>query len=181
MRAATACLSLGLALLTACQGKTDHPAPSVAPANADADNAGKPADSDRPPPSATAGPGILPEAEPAAVADSSPVDTRIVDVKLSDKGDSTKLTGTMTDQFNPRDGVFMSIHTEGTAGKYTLSSKWLTPTGDTLTEYSQAIATANPTDTIFSLSKPDGWAKGQYKVELSINGKPLRTVPFTVH
>jgi hypothetical protein len=74
----------------------------------------------------------------------------------------------------------MSIHTQGTASKYTLSSKWLTPSGDTLTEYSQVIATAGQTDTVFSLSKPDGWPKGRYQVELSINGKLLRTVPFTV-
>jgi len=86
----------------------------------------------------------------------------------------------MTSQFKPTDGVFMSIRTQGTAPKYTLSSKWLTPSGETLTEYSQTLNTAGTNDTIFSLSKPDGWAKGEYKVELSINGKLLKTVPFTV-
>ena len=74
----------------------------------------------------------------------------------------------------------MAISTQGTAAKYSLSAKWLAPSGETLSEYSQEITTAGPTDTIFSLSKPDGWAKGQYKVELSINGKLQRTVPFTI-
>jgi hypothetical protein len=67
----------------------------------------------------------------------------------------------------------MSI-TQETAGKYILPSTWLTPlkSGD--------HQGAGPADTIFSLCKPDGWQKGQHKVELSINGKLSRTVPFTV-
>ena len=125
-------------------------------------------------------PGSPVDFAPKIVTDTTPVDTQVVDVKLSDNGDGKTLTGTLTDQFKPSDGVFLSIRTRGTADKYTLSSKWLTPTGETLTEYSQQIATAGPTDTIFSLSKPDGWKPGKYQVELSINGKLMKTVPFTV-
>ncbi len=117
---------------------------------------------------------------PPPVADTTPVDTSILDVQLSDNGDGKRLTGITTDRFKSTDGVFLSIRTKGTANKYTLSSKWLDPSGKTLTEYSQIISTAGQTDTVFSLSKPDGWPKGRYRVALSINGKPLRTVPFTV-
>ena len=117
---------------------------------------------------------------PPPVADTTPVDTRILDVQLSDNGDGKRLTGIVTDRFKSTDGVFLSIRTKGTANRYTLSSRWLDPTGKRLTEYSQVIATAGQTDTVFSLSKPDGWPKGRYQVELSINGKLLRTVPFTV-
>ena len=117
---------------------------------------------------------------PPPVADTTPVDTRILEVQLSDNSDGKRLTGITTDRFKSSDGVFLSIRTKGTANKYTLSSRWLDPTGKQLTEYSQVIATAGQTDTVFSLSKPDGWPKGRYQVELSINGKPLRRVPFTV-
>lgn len=177
MRLIAVCLASTLALLTACQDK-QAPAPAAAqPAPADAvATAPRPADAGKP-----GMPGMLPDMAPKIVMDTTPVDTKITDVKLSDNADEKKLTGMMTSQFKPTDGVFMSIRTEGTAGKYTLSSKWLTPTGETLTEYSQAINAGGVNDTIFSLSKPDGWAPGEYKVELSINGKLLKTVPFNVH
>jgi len=113
------------------------------------------------------------------VQDTTPVDTRILDVQLSDNSDGKRLTGITTDRIKSSDGVFLSIRSKGTANKYTLSSRWLDPTAKTLTEYSQTISTAGQTDTVFSLSKPDGWPKGRYQVEFSIDGKLLRTVPFT--
>jgi hypothetical protein len=176
MRVSAILFVSSLALLTACQGKQEQAAPATA-----ANTASTPATADNSRPKPELGkPGLLPEMAPKIVTDTTPVDTQINDVKLSDNGDDKKLTGLMTDQFKSTDGVFMSIRTQGTAAKYTLSSKWLTPTGETLTEYSQTLNSAGVNDTIFSLSKPDGWAKGQYKVELSINGKLLKTVPFTV-
>jgi len=112
--------------------------------------------------------------------DTRPVDSRILDVKLSNASDGKRLTGAETDHFKPTEGVFLSIHTDGTANPYTLGAKWLDASGHVLTEYSQVIPKAGPVDTVFSLSKPDGWAKGAYQVELSINGKPLRTTTFEV-
>jgi len=178
MRAVALCLASSLVLLTACQGKQEQTPPAAAqPAPAAAVAAAPPLAADAGKPGI---PGMLPDMAPKSVLETTPVDTQFADVKLSDNADDKKLTGMMTSQFKPSDGVFMSIHTDGTAPKYTLSSKWLTPTGETLTEYSQQINSAGNNDTIFSLSKPDGWAKGEYKVELSINGKLLKTVPFTV-
>lgn len=114
------------------------------------------------------------------VTDTRPVDSRVTDVKLSNASDGKHLTGATTDHFKPDDGVFIAIHTDGTAGTYTLAAKWIDGSGHTLTEYSQVIPKAGPVDTVFSLSKPDGWAKGAYQVELSINGKPMRTATFSV-
>jgi hypothetical protein len=182
MRPVFVCLAASLLLLTACQNKQEQAASATAPASAGtiADTS---AVAESPAPAKPAVPGepaMGPEIAPKIVMDTTPVDTKVLDVKLADKADGKMLTGLMTDQFKPSDGVFMSIHTDGTANKFTLSSKWLTPNGDTLTEYSQVITSAGPNDTIFSLSKPDGWAKGEYRVELSINGRLMKTVPFTV-
>ena len=180
MRAAIPCLALSLLLLTACQDKAAQSPPTTAQAGVDAARADAPAERPQTPEGAMPADGGLREVAPKIVLDTTPVDTQIVDAKLSDNSDGKLLTGQITDQFKTDDGVFMSIRTQGTADKYTLSSKWLAPNGDTLTEYSQIISTPGQADTIFSLSKPDGWAKGQYQVELSINGKKLRSVPFTV-
>lgn len=118
--------------------------------------------------------------DPPNVVDTRPVDTQILDVTLSDQGDGQRLTGRMTTQFGTADGVFLAIRTKGTAATYTLSSTWRDPGGKTLTEYSQDIATAGQVDTIFSMSRPDGWPAGNYSVALAINGRPMRTVPFQV-
>lgn len=179
MRLSSACLAASLMVaLTACQ---DKPAP-VAPATdaASAPEAALAAQDERAGLEGQKSEFGRPDLAPRIVMDTTPVDTEILDVKTSNKGDEKTLTGQMTDQFKPTDGVFLSIRTKGTALKYTLSAKWLTPTGETLTEYSQIINTSGEADTIFSLSKPDGWAKGLYKVDLAINGKPMRSVPFTI-
>jgi hypothetical protein len=183
MRLRLICLAASLVLLGACRDQADtasspaatEPAATTADAPPQERDLRADAAGNRP-----GEPGLGPDHLPRIVTDTTPVDTTVTTVKLADKADDKHLTGRVTDQFKPSDGVFMSIHTDGTAGKYTLSAKWKTPAGDTLTEYSQAITMAGPVDTIFSLSKPDGWAPGQYSVELSINGKLMRSVPFTV-
>jgi hypothetical protein len=183
MRIAITCLVVGLALLTACRDQHEPAASATAPASSASAPAIAATSGAALATSETSNPGErgpLPDVPPGIVTDTAPVDTQVVGVKLSNNGNGKVLTGLMTDQFKPSDGVFMSISTQGTAAKYTLSSKWLTPAGETLSEYSQEITTAGPTDTIFSLSKPDGWPKGQYKVELSVNGKLAKTVSFTV-
>lgn len=180
MRHVYACLAASLmATLTACQ---DRAVPAAAaPANDSAPVVAAPIELDqRERMSGETSEFGRPEMMPRMVMDTTPVDTEILGVTTSNNGNDKMLTGQMTDQFKPTEGVFLDIRTKGTAPKYTLSAKWLTPGSEILTEYSQIISTSGEANTIFSLSKPDNWAKGTYKVELFINGKFLRSVPFTV-
>ena len=112
--------------------------------------------------------------------DTTPVDTVITAIDGSNAATDTELTGPLGDAFAPQDSVFLAIRTNGTAEKYTISSKWFYPDGETITENSQIVSGAGPTSTIFSMSKPDGWAPGTYKVEFSINGKLQQTKEFVV-
>lgn len=115
------------------------------------------------------------------VSETSPVDTNIVDVQMAAQGTESALTGARTENFSVKDkAVFVSIQTKGTAAKYTLSAKWLQPSGELLTEYAQTLSKPGVNDTVFSLSRPDGWPPGEYKIELSINGKKLTTKTFGV-
>ena len=115
------------------------------------------------------------------VMDTSPVDTNIVEVQMAANGTETALTGARTENFTVKDkAVFVLIQTKGTAAKYTLSAKWLQPSGEVLTEYAQTLSKPGVNDTVFSLSRPDGWPPGEYKIELSINGKKLITKTFGV-
>ena len=114
------------------------------------------------------------------VIDTTPVDTTIARIDASNAADESRLTGPLGDEFTAADSIFLAIHANGTAEKYTISSKWFYPDGEVITENSQIVNGAGPTATIFSMSKPDGWEPGTYKVEFSINGKLQQTKTFTV-
>ena len=165
-----------VAALAATGCKKDEPAPDAAPdavAAAPADAA--PAADPTPPPA-----DMMPMELPEPVIDSTPVDTVISSIDASNAATDVELTGPLGDQFAPKDSIFLDIRTSGTAEKYTISSKWFYPDGEVITENSQIVTGAGPASTIFSMSKPDGWAPGTYKVEFSINGKLQQTKEFTV-
>ena len=123
---------------------------------------------------------MVPPELPEPVIDSTPVDTVITRIDGSDEASDTELTGALADTFEPLDSVFLDVRTSGTAGTYTISSRWFYPDGTVITENSQIVNSAGPASTIFSMSKPDGWAPGTYKVEFSINGKLQQTKEFVV-
>lgn len=115
------------------------------------------------------------------VTETTPVDANIVNVQMAAQGTESALMGARTENFSVKDkAVFVSIQTNGTAAKYTLSARWLQPSGEVLTEYAQTLSKPGANETVFSLSRPDGWPPGEYKIELSINGKKLITKTFGV-
>lgn len=133
-----------------------------------------------------------PEAEPIAdeprafdmsapKRDTTPVDARVTDVRLSNEGDTASGTiGLPTSTFARTDTVYAEVQTTGTAGSYTLYARWLAPDGTTLSDYGIGVNEAGLKRTVISLSKPDGWSPGTNTIELAINGKIERTVPFKV-
>jgi hypothetical protein len=165
---------LTLLLLAGCKRGNDAAPDAVSPA-APTDDAAETSEAD-----ALAARAAPPEFDPRVVTDTTPVDTQVVDVQLADGGDNERLTGRRTTTFDRTDPVFMAIRTQGTAAKYTLSAKWLDPAGGTLAEYGQDVRQPGPAETLMSLSRPDGWTPGAYRVELAINGRAARTVEFTV-
>lgn len=168
------CLVLLSIALVACQRAPqapEAPAPDVAAADAPAPRPATPADAAMPGPDDMARP----------ERDTTPVDARVVDVHLSKQGDAEKGTiGMPTTSFAPTDTVYAEVETNGTAGSYSLYAKWLAPDGAVLADYGMRINEAGPKRTVISLSKPDGWAAGQGRIELAINGKTERTVTFDV-
>lgn len=122
------------------------------------------------------GPGdVTPQRETATV------DTQITDVTLSNEGNTEENTlGMPTSQFSATDSVYAKIMTNGTAGEYTIYAKWIGADGQVLSEYGIRITEAGPTQTVISLSKPDGWPSGQNRIELAVNGELERTATFEV-
>lgn len=172
-----ACLIvIGLAL-TGCQ-------PSPPGQASDPPAATQPAPSPAPPPEAaraTYAEQAMEEMGGSPERDTTPVDTTIDGVKLSNEGDTEQGTlGIPRTRFAPTDSVFAEITSNGTASEYTIYAKWIDTEGNVLTDYGIRINEPGPKRTVISLSKPDGWSTGRNRIELAVNGKTLRTITFDV-
>jgi hypothetical protein len=164
--------------LTACQRPAEPDKPAV-PEKPDSPAAASG------PVGAVDGPGRDPaSAGPEAVMperDTTPVDTKIVQVQLSNSGNTeTNTFGMPATRFTPTDSVYAEVQTQGTAASYTLYAKWIGADDSVLAEYGMKIQEAGPKRTVISLSKPDGWPAGTNRIELSINGKLEKTATFEV-
>jgi hypothetical protein len=82
----------------------------------------------------------------------------------------------------PKDTIYVSIDTTG-SGEATLKSRWtyLKDGKTTLVkEDTQKVSTRGPATHEFHISKPDGWPKGDYQVEVFVNDASAGTRRFTV-
>lgn len=85
-----------------------------------------------------------------------------------------------TDDFKPNDTIYASVATDGTAQNATLSARWTYQDGQVVDTTSRAIAPAGAASTEFHISKPSGFPKGKYKVEIMLNGASTQSKDFTV-
>jgi hypothetical protein len=139
-------------------------------------NACKKAEPPPPPPEPTAAPAPAPV--PTAVP--APAVT-VTDVSLGKSVGADKKVQTATDTFSPKDTIFASVSTDGSAASSTIKVKWTYgAAGQVVKEDSKTIAPTGPATTEFSIQKPSGWPKGNYKVEVTVDDKPGPSKTFTV-
>lgn len=81
--------------------------------------------------------------------------------------------------FGVRDTVYVSVKTEG-AGSGTLSAKFTFQDGQTVEETSQEISPTGDAYSEFHIQKATPWPKGDYKVDVMLNGVSAGTKDFTV-
>jgi len=92
-------------------------------------------------------------------------------------GDDNRIS-TPTTTFATGDTIHASIATDGaTAG--TLTAKWTFQDGQVVDTQEKSVP-AGPQVTDFSITKPDGWPAGTYKLEISNNGMVVQTREFEV-
>lgn len=161
---ATLVLALAGALALSACGKKEEAAPppgAATPAPAPA----QPAPVDTAP------------AAPAAV----PVSVTSVELGNAVDADSKKITNPAT-TFASGDTIYASVTTAGSAPTTTLAAKWTFGEQNMLVNEShETIAPDGNTITTFHIAKADGWPEGAYKVEISLDGKPVATKDFSVH
>ncbi|OOG59397.1 hypothetical protein [Rhodanobacter sp. C03] len=118
---------------------------------------------------------------PPASAASAPLS--VANVTLGNAVNTAHQVTQPSNRFAPGDKtIYASVATAGRSGGATLNAKWsyLGGQGQLISSISQAIATDGPAVTTFMVQNPDLWPEGKYKVEISLDGKPVSTQDFEI-
>lgn len=115
---------------------------------------------------------ITPVPEPAAAL-------RVANIELGKGLNADKTLKDKTDGFGVRDTIYVSVKTEG-AGSGKLSAKFTFQDGQTVEETSQDIAPTGDSYSEFHIQKGTAWPKGNYKVEVMLNGASAGSKDFEI-
>jgi hypothetical protein len=105
---------------------------------------------------------------------------RVTDVDLGISLGPDKRVTDQVEIVKPNETVYVSVVTEGTAPAATLKARWTYADGQVVDESTQTLAPNGRAVTEFHVSKPDGWPRGAYKVELFLNDAPAGSENFHV-
>ncbi len=159
--------SLSAALLLSACGKKDDSAPAAPASPA---TAAAPAPAPTPPPAAAT--------TPAPAATLAPASAPSVDsVNLGSSVDASNKVGAPTTSFTPKDTIYASVSVIG-SGPAKVDAKWSYQNGQTVKEDSNTVTA--PQSVEFHIAKPSGFPKGNYKVDISIDGKAATSKDFSV-
>lgn len=123
----------------------------------------------------TAALGPLPEATPAMAAP-----LRVTDVSTGKGLTADKNLMTATTDFGVRDTIYVLVKTDGASSGAKLDAKWTMGT-QTVKDDSQNITpTGGENRNEFHISKATAWPKGNYKVEIMLDGTSAGSKDFTI-
>jgi hypothetical protein len=103
----------------------------------------------------------------AAIGGESTVAITGIDLGRSVKSDLT--INDATDSFSPTDVIYVSVGTKG-AGPGTIRARWVFGENQQIADDSRTITVNGPEHTEFHMSNPNGLPKGEYRVEITLNG-----------
>jgi hypothetical protein len=118
-----------------------------------------------------------------APAASAPAPFAFDKLTLGDAVNAEHKVTRVADHFAPNDkSLYASVATVGSSTGTTLNAKWryLEGSGQLVSSISQSVATDGPAITTFKVQNPDLWPEGKYKVEISIDGKPVASQDFSI-
>jgi hypothetical protein len=105
---------------------------------------------------------------------------QVTDVKLGRALGADKRVTDETDNFRPADVIYAVVETRGSAPNAALQARWTYQDGQVVDESSRNISTSGQDVTEFHISKPSGWPKGKYTVQILLNGAPVESEDFEV-
>jgi hypothetical protein len=93
---------------------------------------------------------------------------------------SDKRVTDKADTFSPRDTIYASVVTSGSAPTATVSARWTYQDGgQVVKEDSRSIVPNGTEATEFHISKPSGWPAGKYQLTITVGGS-TQSKDFTV-
>lgn len=101
-----------------------------------------------------------------------------IDLGRSIKADRTIDDGTTT--FGQRDVIYVSVGTKGNAGG-TLRARWVFGENEQIAVEEREVAATGDTHTEFHISRPNGLPRGEYRVEIFLNGVSQGHEKFTIN
>jgi hypothetical protein len=113
-----------------------------------------------------------------------PAVVSVAAVTLGNAIDANKKITTAVDTFTPKETIYASVDTIGT-GPAKLRALWSFVRGEKVAKVDETtieLSATGPTTNEFHVSKPSGWPKGDYKVEIFLNDAavPAQTKTFKV-
>ena len=126
-----------------------------------------------------AGGGETGTADSSLMASRGPAELRVSNVMIGRRiGPGNRITEPSF-EFAPRDTVYVSVATEGTAGATTLTAAWRSQSGEILQKSSVSVPEAGE-HAEFRLSQPKGFKPGNYKVIVFLGSDSVETRVFAV-
>jgi len=121
-----------------------------------------------------------PAPAPAPMPAPAPAGVMLSEVRLGSAIGADKKVATVTEAFTPKDTVYASVTTTGTAGATPMRALWTYQDGQVVSDDAQTVVPTGADTTEFHISKADGFPAGSYKVEIFVDGKSVATKSFTV-
>jgi len=126
-----------------------------------------------------------PAPPPAPVAAApAPAPISVSSIKLANAIGADKKIAEGSDSFGVKDTIYASIQTDGAAASAKLEAKWTftgskgpVPVHD---DSMDLVNVAAPTTNEFHITKKTPWPKGNYQVEILLNGASAGAKAFTV-
>ena len=105
---------------------------------------------------------------------------RVEELRLGNSIGADNRVATESSTFRPNETIYASIRTAGSAPSASLAARWTFQDGQVVSEDSRTIAPDGTANTEFHISNPGGWPKGDYKLEVTIDGRPAGSKDFKV-
>jgi hypothetical protein len=110
--------------------------------------------------------------------DTTPI--RVSDIQVGKGIGTDKKVSNQTTDFGVRDTMYVAVITDGAANNAKLDAKW-TYNGRTVKSDTQTISPSSGENvTEFHVTKASAWPKGNYKVEVMLNGVSAGSKDLTV-
>jgi hypothetical protein len=130
-----------------------------------------------------AAPAPAPAPPPAAAPAPAPAGVTVASLTLGSAIGADKKVTQEKDTFDKNDTIYAAVGTTGAAPSAKLTARWSYEAksgSKPVKEDSQDIAPTGDATTEFHVSKPDGWPKGDYKIEILLDGKSVAIKAFRV-